>query len=690
MELDSLHASLYAPDGGSLGAYVVRTRDSALVWSHQPDRRTLPASTMKVLTAAAALEDLGPEYRWRTRIWSQGAIVGGTLKGDLILEGGGDPTLGSDGSSMSPLVAAVSRAGIRKVSGRLIAFDPLVGRGLDVWPQGWSIGNAQDGYGAPVAGLNWGQNRGRHRSIHEPRLLALQALRSALESKKITVTGSDTTLWVRGDTIPDSRKWNLLGKTSSPRLGDVLRSCLVHSVNPYAEASVLAMGVRRPFRNLAPRDNGIRRFRQVLTLLGVSPSVHVDDGSGLSRYDMVTARAMAELLRRDQGKEPGLRVSDLMAVGGQGTLRRRFGGLPAQEWVTAKTGTLDGTSTLVGLLRVPGRDTLAFALLCSGYRGGASRVRFFQDRMIMAMAGIAPAEIPLGEDSTEAPDEEPSSLEVDSLPEPSPRDSTPSLPTPPSPPVKDSVRADSTRIRDTVVAPAPDSSVVPGTDTLPSPVAPGTDTLPAPVVSVQLISFQIDSSARDSTSSHLVSIEIDPGSPVDSTAASRNDSTGRGQDSTQPPRLRTPSDSDSSHTLLPSLDSLQASSPPSPTVDSGAKSDSLPGHEPPGGEGALGDSSSWIPEGLEIRDSSASPAGVDSLPSLPPAASSPPGTVSRDSSGGTESPVDRPPPPPRECGCPRRHQCFRPPLPRGFDRFSHGSPSRPPGAPDHLNNPAAI
>lgn len=387
LRLDSLVHTLHDPTGGILGAAVLRTRDSALVWHRNPDLRILPASTMKVLTAAAALEDLGPEFRWKTSVWATAPIVNGILKGNLILEGGGDPTFGVEGIGMSPLMSSLVRSGLKEVHGNVIALDTMVGRDLDVWPSGWTITNSQDGYGAPITGLNWGQNRTSTRSIAEPRRLALTVFAKALAARKIKVRGTDTTILVRGDVLPSRQNWELVARVQSPKLAEVLRTCMVHSVNPYAEAVILAMGVRRPLSKIAPRDQGKRRYRQILAGLGMPASITADDGSGLSRYNLVTAQAMAELLRRDMSHTEGYRATELLPRGGQGTLRHRFGRLPSPTWVSGKTGTLDGTSSLVGILRVPGRDTLAFAFLSTGFQGRASRIRGFQDRLLMSLAG---------------------------------------------------------------------------------------------------------------------------------------------------------------------------------------------------------------------------------------------------------------------------------------------------------------
>jgi len=386
--LDSLAEADYLSWGGNLGAMVIRTRDSQVVWSHQPDTRMLPASTQKLFAVGAALSELGPDFRWRTTLWAQGKIEGNVLHGNLVLEGGGDPTLGgADGPGLTGVVYQLSKLGVTEVRGNLVAMDTLVGRGPDAWPQGWTINSSRDGYGSPVLGLNWAQNRIWDKAILEPRPEALKALRKALAARKIALTGTDTTVKVRGDSLPSRKDWARVGSTSSPQLDEVAKICLRESVNPYAEAMVLAMGIGRT--RLAPRDAGRKRMQEWAARKGFEPwRMVLDDGSGLSRYDLVTARQMAKLLGADVRGPKGDRLVDFMAKGGEGTLRRRFKELPDPSRVTAKTGTLDGVANLAGVLQRPGKDTLAFAFLCGGFTGSPRPVRKLQDRMISLLAGV--------------------------------------------------------------------------------------------------------------------------------------------------------------------------------------------------------------------------------------------------------------------------------------------------------------
>ena len=112
-----------------------------------------PASVMKALTAGYALDRLGPVHAFATRIHATGPVEGGVLRGDLILAGGGDPTL--DTARLDALAAAVAGAGVRRIEGRLLTWD-------DALPEVRRIDPDQDahlGYNAALSGLNLNYNR---------------------------------------------------------------------------------------------------------------------------------------------------------------------------------------------------------------------------------------------------------------------------------------------------------------------------------------------------------------------------------------------------------------------------------------------------------------------------------------------------------------------------------------------------
>jgi D-alanyl-D-alanine carboxypeptidase/D-alanyl-D-alanine-endopeptidase (penicillin-binding protein 4) len=127
---------------------------------HNERMALTPASVMKLVTTGAALQILGPDYRFRTRFYMHGKLSpDGLLNGDLIIRGGGDPTLGSDKwkeTSRDSLYAAVFRflsaKGIRSVKGNILAdasvFEELMA------PPGWNWGDIGNYYGAGPSGLS--------------------------------------------------------------------------------------------------------------------------------------------------------------------------------------------------------------------------------------------------------------------------------------------------------------------------------------------------------------------------------------------------------------------------------------------------------------------------------------------------------------------------------------------------------
>lgn len=108
-------------DGAQAGVVVADATTGEPVYRRNGDRRLVPASNTKLLTSAAALELLGPGHRFTTDVHRTGNQRAGILTGDLYLRGGGDPTMLA--TDYDALAAAVARAGVRVVSGNLVADD---------------------------------------------------------------------------------------------------------------------------------------------------------------------------------------------------------------------------------------------------------------------------------------------------------------------------------------------------------------------------------------------------------------------------------------------------------------------------------------------------------------------------------------------------------------------------------------
>jgi serine-type D-Ala-D-Ala carboxypeptidase/endopeptidase (penicillin-binding protein 4) len=137
-------------DRAQLGVYAVEMATNHVLATRQADHPFTPASTFKVLLAATALDLLGPQFRFTTRLLARGTIEGGVLQGDLILIGGGDPVLTSH--DLADAVSAVARAGIREVRGTLLADTSLFDQRR--WGPDWAWDGTPFYYEAPIQALS--------------------------------------------------------------------------------------------------------------------------------------------------------------------------------------------------------------------------------------------------------------------------------------------------------------------------------------------------------------------------------------------------------------------------------------------------------------------------------------------------------------------------------------------------------
>lgn len=106
-------------------ALVVRLDDMTPIASLNPDQRLTPASVSKLFAAAGALKQFGPAHRFKTTLTTDGSVSNGTLNGNLILVGGGDPSL--DDARLWRLLNRLRGAGVDHVTGDLIVNDGLFG-----------------------------------------------------------------------------------------------------------------------------------------------------------------------------------------------------------------------------------------------------------------------------------------------------------------------------------------------------------------------------------------------------------------------------------------------------------------------------------------------------------------------------------------------------------------------------------
>jgi D-alanyl-D-alanine carboxypeptidase/D-alanyl-D-alanine-endopeptidase (penicillin-binding protein 4) len=327
----------------------------------------LPASTAKIATAVGALTALPGDLRLRTR------VVAGPAAGDVVLVGGGDPTLAGPftrpgyprPARLADLAVKVRIALAGTPVRRVIVDDTLYGGPL-LGP-GWRPEYVTSGDVAPVTALMVDSGRMRLPPLVGP-LRAPRHVDPALAAGRelAGLLGVPKALVIRGRAAAGAEA---LAEVASPPLPQLVEGMLTRSDNDLAEALVrqiaIAKGQPATFAGGAAALQAV--LSEELTRVGSTPgAIRLFDGSGLSRLDRVQPGALTRLLAAVAGADRDRLspvLSGLPVAGFDGTLERRYRkgpGLPAAGAVRAKTGTLNGISALAGLVRTKDGRLLAF------------------------------------------------------------------------------------------------------------------------------------------------------------------------------------------------------------------------------------------------------------------------------------------------------------------------------------------
>jgi D-alanyl-D-alanine carboxypeptidase/D-alanyl-D-alanine-endopeptidase (penicillin-binding protein 4) len=386
----------------------------------------MPASNMKILTSATALAQLGPDYRYRTVFAARGGVAGGTINGDLLVIGRGDPSVSDHmlRDAMIPLHAiadSLAARGIRRITGRVVAAGNAFPS--DVFGYGWTYDDFEDSYSAPIDELLFNEGfselhvRGGERpgdSVHEglharkdsttwdvilegqiaardtavievthhnPDVAYVAAVREALHDKGISVDEGTTT-----DTLS---RVDTLATLSSPPLSEILKALMKPSQNQIAEML---------FRTVALEQTGAGRTdsaRAVVSAqiakwgVAVPAEAVVRDGSGLSRYDYISPRTVVRILDAMRRSPHFAAYYDALPIAGvDGTIRNRMKGTPAEGNVHAKTGSVALARSLSGFVTTADHHMLIFSFLANNWTVPVTSVERVQDAIAARLASM--------------------------------------------------------------------------------------------------------------------------------------------------------------------------------------------------------------------------------------------------------------------------------------------------------------
>lgn len=345
------------------------------------DRALAPASGLKLLTGAAALDVLGPDTRFVTVAGAAEPPVEGVVAGDLFVVGGGDPTIGTEAyaaylagrpryagypvTRIEALADAIAGAGIQRIDGDVVGDDDRheAVRYLPSWKPSYRTEGQSGPLGALVVNGGFSAVGGRV-GVADPAAHFAQVLAGLLEARGVAVGGARS-----GDAPPGLVE---LARLESATVAEIVAAEVSASDNLASELLAREIGIA--VAGSGTTDAGTAAIEQRLAGLGV-PTAGVDlvDGSGLAPANRATCDSLVAAL--ELGAQPRFAALDegLSVAGVRGTLAERFAGHPLAGTLRAKTGHIDGVVALAGLVETARAPVFAF-LASGGFSeaGGAA------------------------------------------------------------------------------------------------------------------------------------------------------------------------------------------------------------------------------------------------------------------------------------------------------------------------------
>jgi D-alanyl-D-alanine carboxypeptidase/D-alanyl-D-alanine-endopeptidase (penicillin-binding protein 4) len=442
----------------NIGVKIISLADDKVVFEKNGSRHFVPASSLKIVTVAAALHYLGASYRFETKVFADEINHKNKTAKNLYLQGSGDPSLSS--THIIQMAQEIKQMGIKTVLGDLIIDDSRFTG--DPWIKGSMWDDRNFGWGAPISALTMDFNRLLIKTVpataagfgaysiatpatHYFKIEGKVATKPKNSSRLITVAINKKDLaWPpeehvglkKGDVVSVDgqtpvnagpfyktlavadpslftgeffkEQLALLGVTIkgkverglvptngtmmtsyvSRTLGEALIDFTKNTNNLANDSLVKAIAVNA---GIVPAtfDDGLKLVKQFLSKeVGIDEKTLVAaDGSGLSRYNLVTPDQMIKVLQYSSrnfslGAEF---IASLPIAGMDGTLTRRFNNETLRQNIRAKTGTVTGILGLTGYLVGPNKELYAFAIFMNNIVGSHEKYLQLQDRILSTL-----------------------------------------------------------------------------------------------------------------------------------------------------------------------------------------------------------------------------------------------------------------------------------------------------------------
>lgn len=414
---------------GNLSFMLMDVKTGRVLESVNPDLPMTPASSLKLITCAAALDLLGPSFQYETRVCYSGKYdkASGLLDGDLLIVGEGDPTLGS--RQPEEWVTALKKTGLKEIKGKIIAdaraFDDSLA------PYSWPEADVGNYYGAGACGINFKENSydlffntgaagTKAKFLYQDPRIPGMSFRSEVKaggsSDQAYIYGKEYTYerLIKGTLPPNKTAYKISGSMPDPALyvaytmdsllkaagiktlgygthqgglpsgdpavllshrsqsmSDIIAQCLKRSQNLYAESVLKTLG--RVREGQGSRRAGIRAMKTWLDTCRVSSEgLNVLDGSGLSPANRITARQFCTALH---------------AFSSTQNFSHIFHGMKQDiKGVYLKSGYINGVRAYCGYVERPAGRLYAFAFMANDFSCSAKEMRLKMEKILNALS----------------------------------------------------------------------------------------------------------------------------------------------------------------------------------------------------------------------------------------------------------------------------------------------------------------
>lgn len=445
-----------------IGIQVVSLQKNEPIYQYNESKSMVPASGMKLITTAAALEYLGPDFSYTTTVFLDGTIRRGEFTGNVFVRGAGDPTMSSFYHD-NPMdiferwADVFDSLGIRIIRGNIIGDDSYFDDTR--WGPGWAWDDIPYPFSAQISALSFNDNKvdfsiqpgrapgdpaviamypnneyitvvnnvltvspGEPASVHvlreaysnvveltgtveldtsrsrepivqevtvdDPTLFMMSLFKQTLENRGIRIQGGvfDIAEW---DDRLNYTELRPVCYYTSPPLKEIIRIINTTSHNFCAE--MLLKTIAKEATGIGSFEKGEEVLRSYLSRYSIpEESVSIADGSGLSRFNLITPRQFTTLLGAlYKSRYRDIYTASLAVPGQPGTLESRMKGTRAEQNVLAKTGSMNNVSSLCGYVFSRDREPFAFAIIMNNFTVAQSLARNLQDLFIMRIASFS-------------------------------------------------------------------------------------------------------------------------------------------------------------------------------------------------------------------------------------------------------------------------------------------------------------